>query len=278
MSEQRDFVVDWRFYGLCVVAIAAVVAMFQLPPIPQDPAYHDFADQRSWLGIPNFGDVASNLPYALVGLFGLYRLWRIREAVGAWSRFPYLHLLLFFAVLSTIAAGSAYYHLAPDNETLFWDRLPITLAFMILFSLIVGERVDLPVLKHWPLPVMILAGLAALVYWSVSEQGGQGDLRAYILVQALPLLLAPLLVLFYRRGDVLGNSVLILMVLLYLAAKVVEFLDAAVLQASLGLISGHSLKHLLSAVAPALLLYTPAMHPDRLRTGKTKEGGHHAAG
>jgi hypothetical protein len=261
MNASNQFEFDWRFYLLCAIAAAAVAGLFMVAPIPQDPGYHNFADRRGWLGIANFGDVVSNLPYALVGLFGLYRLWRLREAVESWSRYPYLHLLAFFAILATVAVASSYYHLAPDNDRLFWDRLPITLAFMILFALIVGERIDSPASKRWPLPVMVIAGLAALLYWAASEAAGRGDLRAYILVQLLPLLLAPLLVFFYRRGAVLGNAVLIAMVALYLLAKAAEFQDEAILRASLGLISGHSLKHLISAAAPAMLLYAPALRP-----------------
>lgn len=261
MNQPQTFVFDWRFFLLCAIAAVAVVGLFMVSAIPQDPGYHNFADRRAWLGIPNFGDVVSNLPYALVGLFGLYRLWRIRAAAASWSRYPYLHLLAFFAILATVAACSSYYHLAPDNDALFWDRLPITLAFMILFALIVGERIDIPASKRWPLPVMVVAGLAALLYWAATEDAGRGDMRAYILVQLLPLLLAPLMVLFYRRGDILGNGVLIAMVALYLLAKLCEFQDEGILRASMGLISGHSLKHLISAAAPAMILYAPAMRP-----------------
>lgn len=261
MNQQQTFSFDWRFFLLCAIAAAAVIGVFMVPAIPQDPGYHNFADQRAWLGIANFGDVFSNLPYGLVGLFGIYRLWRIRATVGSYSRYPYLHLLAFFAILATVAVGSSYYHLAPDNAALFWDRLPITLAFMILFALILGERIDIPASKRWPLPILVIAGLAALLYWAATEEAGRGDMRAYILVQLLPLLLAPLMVLFYRRGDILGNGVLIAMVLLYLLAKLCEFQDDGILQASMGLISGHSLKHLVSAAAPAIILWAPAMRP-----------------
>jgi hypothetical protein len=48
----------WVLIGFTLaVAAAAVLA----PRIPQSQSYHDFADHRALLGIPNFGDVASNL-------------------------------------------------------------------------------------------------------------------------------------------------------------------------------------------------------------------------
>ena len=54
------------------------------------------------------------------------------------ERRPYV--VLFVAVLFT-AAGSAYYHAAPDNEALFFDRLPITIAFMALVASQIVDRI-----------------------------------------------------------------------------------------------------------------------------------------
>ena len=54
--------------GLMVVSLATLPL---LPPIAQDPTYHQFADQRTLLGIPNFWNVVSNLPFVLVGAMGL---------------------------------------------------------------------------------------------------------------------------------------------------------------------------------------------------------------
>jgi hypothetical protein len=50
---------------------ASLAILPLLPPIPQDPSYHQFADQRTLLGIPNFWNVVSNLPFVLVGAIGL---------------------------------------------------------------------------------------------------------------------------------------------------------------------------------------------------------------
>ena len=248
----------WRMIALCAAAIAAAVALFSFPPIPQDPNFHNFADQRTLWGIPHFGDVITNLGFALVGLFGLWRmrlLWRARGP----SRFPYLHLVLFFVALTSVALGSSYYHWEPDNAALFWDRLPITLSFMILFAIIIGERIPVPAARQWPLPVLVAAGLATLCYWIITENAGHGDLRPYALVQLYPLLLSPLMIMLFRRGDVLGDRPLLLMVLLYVAAKGFERMDEQVLTATFGIISGHSVKHLLAAAALVPLFYTPAM-------------------
>ena len=56
----------------------AIIAAF-LPPIPQNPDYHHSAEQRTLLGIPHVGDVLSNLPFAIIGIIGLNRVWRQRR-------------------------------------------------------------------------------------------------------------------------------------------------------------------------------------------------------
>jgi len=111
-----------------VVIIAAILA----PRIAQPLAYHNFADRRAWLGIANFADVVSNAGFAIVGLWGLTILLgkpsRV-QFVDSRERWPYL---IVFAGMVLTAVGSSYYHLAPDNDRLVWDRLPMTIVFMAL--------------------------------------------------------------------------------------------------------------------------------------------------
>src|SRR5262249_61501427 len=90
---------------------AAVLASALAPPIPQDPAYHRMADERSMGGIPNALNVLSNGPFVLVGALGL---WSLRpkgdvQFIEARERWPYV---VFFAGLGLTGLGSAYYHLA----------------------------------------------------------------------------------------------------------------------------------------------------------------------
>ena len=128
----------WLIIGLAAVAFAAA---FLLPAMPQPPAYHDFADTRTLLGVANFLDVTSNAAFLVVGLAGMVASFRPRTrlATGA-ERVLYA---VFFAGMVLTAAGSAYYHLDPDNETLFWDRLPMTISFMALVAAQVSERISL---------------------------------------------------------------------------------------------------------------------------------------
>lgn len=236
-----------RHWLLLGIVVAMVVAMFALPRIPQDPGYHNFADARPWLGIPNVLDVASNLPFLVVGLLGLRFMARERTAGGSGTfltpgeRLPYL--VLFFGVALT-GIGSAYYHWAPSNATLFWDRLPMTIAFMALLSATLAERVNLRLGKYLLGPLVIL-GVLSTLYWHVGEQQGVGDLRPYALVQFGSLVAIPLMVLLFpprysRTSD------LFVAVGWYALAKVFEHFDHEIF-AVLG-VSGHTLKHLASGM------------------------------
>lgn len=94
-----------------------------LPPIPQPQCYHMFADQRRFLGIPNFNNGASNFPFAAVGFWGLVFLQSSscsqdgRPFLDRRERWPYL---MVFVGLILTAAGCSYYHLQPDNTRLVW--------------------------------------------------------------------------------------------------------------------------------------------------------------
>src|SRR5271155_148198 len=141
---------------LVTAAIAAAVALY-LPPVPQPLSYHHFADQRAWLGIPNFGDVASNLLFAVGGVWGLIVLWRRRgQELFIDPRERWAYFFVFLGLFLT-AFGSAYYHLAPDNARLVWDRLPMTLAFMGLVSAMISERMSVSA-GFYLLPLLLLIG------------------------------------------------------------------------------------------------------------------------
>lgn len=230
--------------------IASITVMFFLDPIPQDPAYHQFADRRSIFGIQNFLNVISNIPFLLVGGAGILTLRSRARASIVDELYPVY--VVFFASVTLTAFGSGWYHLAPGNPTLVWDRLPMTLAFMSLFALLIGEQISVPAAKQLLLPLLLL-GAASVLYWAATETLGHGDLRFYALVQFLPLLLLPLMLLAYpspfdRTGFFWG------MIVLYATSKIFESLDQYVYQ--LGhVVSGHTIKHVVAALAPLLLLY-----------------------
>jgi hypothetical protein len=230
-------------------AVAAAVAL-GLPPIAQDPGYHAFADRRALLGVPNVANVVSNLPFLVVGALGLAAVRRgavvVREP---WERRAWG---LVFGGAAATGLGSAWYHWAPANATLVWDRLPITLVLMALFALVIGERLD-PRAGRRLLPWLLAAGAASVVWWHASEAAGRGDLRFYGLVQFFPLVAIPALLAArppaYTRGADLAVALG-----WYAGAKLFEHFDAAVWAAG-GVTGGHALKHLASATALAWLLW-----------------------
>jgi len=158
---------------------------------------------------------------------------------------------MFFLGVSLVAFGSGYYHLSPNNESLLWDRLPMTLAFMALFSIIIAEFTSsrLGNFSLWPL---VFFGAFSVLYWHSTESGGEGDLRFYILVQFLPLLVIPLILLFFKSGFT-GVSGYWYLLVAYVAGKAFEYFDGVVYN-MLIILSGHSIKHLVAALGVALLL------------------------
>jgi len=229
---------------LVVVALVAMIAVFLQDPISQPTNYHHFADDRSMIGIPRALNVLSNIPFLIIGIWGM---WWLRDQSKTPERHAYLIL---FAGVALTCFGSGYYHADPSNDRLVWDRFPMTLGFMGLFTAIVTERVTSKA-EGLLLPLLLI-GLGSVLYWDWTESRGVGDLRPYVLVQFLPLLLIPLtLLLFppkYTRGSDIGVAIG-----WYLAAKVLEAADVPIYAAT-GFVSGHSLKHLAAAVAALVLL------------------------
>lgn len=228
---------------VCAIAVLCMAGVFFLPPIPQDVHYHNFADARSWHGIPNFSNVASNIPFVFVGLFGMLRAWRLKSSLDG-----YVAWMVFFAGVLLTGFGSAYYHLAPSNGTLVWDRLPMTVAFMALLSQLITDRMDerAGILL---LPVLVGAGILSVLYWQWTESVGHGDLRPYVFVQFFPLLAMPL-ILYLFPSEHEGVALLVYAFLWYMVAKLLEHFDAQVF-AMTGSASGHMLKHLAAAAGAA---------------------------
>ncbi len=234
---------------ILIVMIVVAVAFWLTAAIPQDLNYHDFSDKRSFHIMPNYVNVLSNLPFLLVGLLGLYQL--IYAKNGPWLAELKAAYLIFFAGVTLVAFGSGYYHLWPSNETLVWDRLPMTIAFMALFSIIIGEFVSVKNSQAllWGL---LLFGAFSVLYWWATERENVGDLRFYIVVQFLPMLIIPFVLWFFnsKYTHVWGYWCLMAA---YGAAKALEFFDALFYK-NFVIVSGHSCKHVIAAIGVYCLL------------------------
>lgn len=243
---------DAALVVLALFFVASIAGVLLVQPYDgwpaQDPGYHDFADGRTLLGIPNFWNVLSNLPFLLTGFLGIRLCLRAKPGHRApwletWERVAFA---VFFVGVALTCLGSSYYHLWPANGTLFWDRLPMTLGFMALLAIIIGERAHPSWGKAalWPL---VIAGVLSVVYWQMSELAGNGDLRPYALVQFYPMLVVPVLLLWPPRYSHTASYFIVLG--WYLLAKVFESLDSELFALASGQMSGHSLKHVAAAVA-----------------------------
>ena len=235
---------------LALIALAAIAAVVAQPPLAQDAGYHAFADQRALLGIAHFWDTASNLAFALAGLAGLAALRANARADFGGLRSAYA---VFFGGATLVAVGSAGYHLAPSNASLVWDRLPMTIAFMAFFTIVIGEH-GAPRLAQRLLLPLLAAGIGAVAWWAAAVWTGRpDDLRPYLLVQFLPMLLIPLIALLFpaRTGE---RRWLWLLLACYALAKVCEAFDAEIFAAT-GQISGHTLKHLVAAAGVSMMAF-----------------------
>lgn len=247
-----------KVFLLLLLAAGAGFYLYRHAPIPQWESYHAFADTRTMQRIPNALNVLSNIPFALVGLLGIFFLGRGPTLDPDASFRPGAHTafdsyrerpayVIFFAGVFLTAFGSAFYHLAPSTPRLFWDRLPMAIAFMSLFATVIAERISIYWSRNLLLP-LVFAGIASVVAWRISEQNGAGDMRAYVFVQGFPMIALPLMMVLFRTRYTHGWMLLVV-VLLYAGAKALEHFDAKVFEATGGQVSGHSLKHVVAAFA-----------------------------
>jgi hypothetical protein len=243
-----------RLWLLGVLSVAMLSIAGLAPPVPQPVEYHQFADQREYFGIPNFFNVISNVAFLLVGVTGVLFLTRSgRARVGTTfiepgERAPYL--VLFVSVALT-GLGSAYYHLAPDNDRLMWDRLPMAAAIMALVAPTLAERVSVRAGLQL-LPLLVVLGVGSVLHWHWTEQEGAGNLNFYIVVQFYSILVIVLLAKFFPSRYTRGADIYAV-IGWYALAKVAEIADHQIY--ALGnIISGHTAKHLLAAGAAYWIL------------------------
>ncbi|XP_071736871.1 uncharacterized protein [Rutidosis leptorrhynchoides] len=235
-----------RTLMISVIAVVCfIVLMFVTPSIPQDQQYHDFADQRQFLGIPNALNVISNVPFLIIGVIGLilcyyknfFKLSLQGELCG-WT--------FFYIGVTAVGFGSSYYHLQPNDATLVWDRLPMTFAFTSIVAIFIIERIDQRKGTYSIIP-LILVGVISILYWRFFD-----DLRPYALVQFIPMIAIPLMAIILP--PMYTHSTYWLWAAgFYLLAKVEEAADDTIYKWTHHVVSGHTLKHLCAAMVPVFL-------------------------
>ncbi len=234
--------------AIALLALGAALAPWLVallaPPLAQPQSYHDFADQRTLWRIPHAANVLSNLAFVAVGSWGLAALVRGSMNFGVAPGARKAWFVMFLGITLT-GIGSAYYHLAPCDSTLVWDRLPMALAFAGLVAGTLADRA--PSLSGPVILALAATAIGSVVAWAVS-----GDLVPYLSMQAgyvVVVLLATALIgsPYTRAGQLFGA------VALYAGAIVCERLDVPIDAALGGLVSGHTLKHLLAAAAAWLI-------------------------
>ena len=237
---------------LISVTVLSLLFVFSLPPIPQALSYHHFADTKIINGIPNFCNVISNLLFSIIGIAGfivLWQKWQTKCFLNWQEAFPFFTLFLGVFLLGM---GSAYYHCLPENATLVWDRIPITIAFMSLVSITIMERINLSI-GFWFLFPLLALGVGSVWYWHWTELLGRGDLRLYGFVQFYPMVLI-ILILYLFPKPYPPNSAYWWLFFFYGLAKIAESADVFIYIHTNRIISGHTLKHILAAIGTCWLI------------------------
>lgn len=216
-----------------------------LKPIPQQVAYHNFADQRSFFGIKNASNVLSNIPFALVGVWGLILLFSRGRVHFVDNRERILWIGFSLGLILT-AVGSSYYHLLPDNSRIVWDRLSITIVFMSFTAALIAERISICLgLMLWP--ILLGVGFYSVIYWLRTL-----DLTLYLGLQAFTLFVTLVMLItpspYNRRMD------LIYVIAFFVLAILFEQLDHNIYILSRGIVGGHMLKHISAAIGGAFLI------------------------
>ena len=246
-----------RLAALLVLLTAAALLLMQ-GPLAQFDNYHAFADRRTWGGMPNAADLWSNLAFLVVGVWGWFRLRALRtdsRLTDAWPGYA-----LFLGSLMLTAFGSSYYHWAPDDARLVWDRLPIALACAGLLAAAFAEVERRSAL----VPCLLLGAfaVAGVVWWIYTA-----DLRLYLLLQGMPLILIPIWQ-HVRKAPRTERLSFASAIGVYALARMAEVYDAAIFS-RVDWIGGHTLKHLLAAVACALIVYAVVQ---RVRVERKDDG------
>lgn len=261
-SPQAKYFFVLKIFILIAFLIAVLAILFCFPPYAQSALYHDFADSRTFFGIPYFFDVTTSLLDLAIGIVGLYYLLSpslVQKLAFINSKEQTIYIALFLGIV-LLAFGSAYYHWDPNNDAMVLDRLPMTMIFAALLSAVIAERIHFNVGYYLLLPLIIF-GFFAVFYWYETLLTPQGDLRLYIFTQIFPLFFIPVLFLLFK-SPYTKSYYLLLFCLTYLVGKIFEYYDLNFFIWLGHTVSGHTIKHCLVSLAFLfILLYVLQRRP-----------------
>ncbi|MFN5133152.1 MAG: ceramidase domain-containing protein [Candidatus Fonsibacter sp.] len=235
--------------GLIILLLLAIF----LPAIAQNQNYHNFADQRTFFGIKNVSNTLSNLAFVIVGLWGLINFYK-NKYVKISNAFSVL-LNLFFITIILTGLGSSYYHLSPNDFTLVFDRLALSLVFAVVLAMLASIRISERSGFHTLAELIILAPLSVLL-WNYN-----GNLTPYAVLQFGGIIIIVLTLLLTNAQK--QSPCFASLIILYGFAKLAEFYDVEIFKLSQNLISGHTLKHLIGALA--VLIFILPLHKNKIK-------------
>ncbi|MDP6869295.1 MAG: hypothetical protein QGI21_00785 [Candidatus Poseidoniaceae archaeon] len=221
--------------------ISLLIIAIAYGKIEQDQSYHAFADNRTLLGIQNGLDVISNLAILYPGLLGLMLHnerkddFEYRDGIES-----LIHYHLFGGMLVTFV-GSVLYHLDPTDTTLILDRFGMAIVIACYCSLLISDFISVDLAKKMHTPIIII-GISTILYWAIID-----DLRAYFIFKHQPLILIMIL-LIYGKNSYDKSQYYLWSISFIMLATLVENLDVEIYK-SLGIISGHTLKHIFAGIA-----------------------------
>jgi len=221
--------------GLIILILLAIF----LPSIEQNQNYHNFADQRVLFGVNNAFDTLSNLAFIIVGALGLVNFYN-NQYIKISNSFSVILNLFFISIILT-GLGSSFYHLSPNDFTLVFDRLAMSLVFASILAMLAYLKISPRFGLHTLAELLILAPLTVLI-WNYN-----GNLTPYVVLQFGGIILVILTLLLTKTR--MQGPCFTSLIILYCAAKLVEFYDEKIFNLSQNLISGHTLKHLIAALA-----------------------------
>jgi len=248
----KNALFSYKCATLISITVFILIALIIYGPLTTPARYTILADQRSWLGIPNAWNVLSNIPFVLIGIWGLWSLLK-PESIYFNDQKEKLFYVLFFIGVFFVSILSSYYHWMPNNYRLMWDRFPIAFAVSAVVIAIMSERINLAFgrLIIWP---FLLLALFSVYYWYYTITLGREDLRIYSFILIfLPITLMPLVLLLFKSPYTQTRYIWFALIT-FILARISEAYDFIIYNFTQHAISGHSLKHLLLALSCLLIL------------------------